>query len=326
MKKCIVLGGAGFIGSHLCDLLLKKKFQLTIIDNLSTGRLQNISHIKNYIKFVKADISINGSWKKEFKGSKFIFHLAALADIVPSIENPRKYFQSNVNGTFNILEAMREYKINKIIYSASSSCYGIPSSYPTSELETIDPKYPYATTKYLGEQLIINWSKIYKINYISLRLFNVYGTRSRTSGTYGAMFGTFLAQKLNGFPFTVVGSGEQKRDFVYVTDVTRALYLSAISKIKNKIFNVGFGKPNKINKIVSMLKGSTVKLPKRPAEPDVTHANIKRVKKYINWAPKISIQEGVKILLNDINYWKNAPVWTPNKIKRVTKAWFKYLR
>jgi UDP-glucose 4-epimerase len=326
MKKCIILGGAGFIGSHLCDLLLKKKFQLTVIDNLSTGRLQNISHIKNYIKFVKADISINGPWKKEFKGSKFIFHLAALADIVPSIENPRKYFQSNVNGTFNILEAMREYKINKIIYTASSSCYGIPSSYPTSESEKIDTKYPYATTKYLGEQLIINWSKIYKINYISLRLFNVYGTRSRTSGTYGAMFGTFLAQKLNGYPFTIVGTGEQKRDFVYVTDVTRALYLSAVSRIKNKIFNVGFGKPIKINKVVSLLKGSAVKLPKRPAEPYVTHANIKRIKKYINWAPKISIQEGVKILLNDINYWKNAPVWTAIKIKRATKAWFKYLR
>ena len=133
MKKVIVLGGAGFIGSHLCDFLLKKKFKVSVIDNLSTGRLSNLKHIKKRVKFIKADISKNGKWQNEFKNARYVFHLAALADIVPSIENPQKYFESNVTGTLNILEAVKKFKIKKIIYAASSSCYGVPKKYPTKE-------------------------------------------------------------------------------------------------------------------------------------------------------------------------------------------------
>ena len=155
---------------------------------------------------------------EEFKGQYYVFHLAALADIVPSIQSPKKYFESNVTGTLNVLEASRKGKIKKILYSASSSCYGIPTRYPTSENQKIDPKYPYALTKKIGEDLIKHWSKLYNIPFISLRLFNVYGTRSRTSGTYGAMFGVFLAQKIANKPFTIVGSGSQTRDFTYVSD------------------------------------------------------------------------------------------------------------
>ena len=165
---------------------------------------------------------------------------------MPSIDNPVKYYNSNVTGTLNVLEACKRHKITKLIYAASSSCYGIPKNYPTKENEKIDPKFPYAVTKYLGEQLIFYWSKVYKINYISLRLFNVYGPKSRTSGTYGAMFGVFLAQKLAKVPFTMVGDGSQSRDFTYVDDVVRAFEIAAKSSLKNKVYNVGSDKTVKV--------------------------------------------------------------------------------
>ena len=191
MIKYIITGGAGFIGSHLVEKLIKQNKKVIVLDNLSTGRLENIKRFKKKIRFIKCDISKKGNWIKEFKGKCYVFHLASLADIVPSIQNPKKYFESNVNGTLNILEACRKAKIIKLIYSASSSCYGIPKTYPTKEFEKINPMYPYALTKKMGEDLIIHWSKVFGIPFISLRLFNVYGTRSRTSGTYGAMFGVF---------------------------------------------------------------------------------------------------------------------------------------
>lgn len=324
--KVIILGGAGFIGSHLTDFLLKKKYKITVIDNLSTGRINNIKHIKKKIKFIKADISKIGKWESAFKNSTYVFHLAALADIVPSIDNPEKYFHSNVTGTLNVLQACRKFKIKKLLYAASSSCYGIPKNYPTKETEKINPKFPYAVTKYLGEQLIIYWSIIFKVNFISLRLFNVYGPKSRTSGTYGAMFGTFLAQKLAKKPLTVVGDGNQSRDFTYVSDVAKAFELAAKSKLFNKIYNVGSGKRVKINKIISYLGGEQIKIPKRPGEPDITHADISAIQKELKWKPEVDIKDGIKMILKNITYWKKAPVWSPKSIKRATKNWFKYLK
>lgn len=326
MIKHIVTGGAGFIGSHLVEALVKKKKKVVVLDNLSTGRFENIKKFKNNIKFIKADISKKGNWEKEFKGKVYLYHLAALADIVPSIQEPEKYFHSNVYGTLNILEACKKSKVIKFIYSASSSCYGIPNKYPTKENANLDPKYPYALTKKIAEDLILHWSKIYKIPTISLRLFNVYGTRSRTSGTYGAMFGVFLAQKLSKKPFTIVGNGRQSRDFTYVSDVIRAILLASKSKLKNEILNVGSGQSISILKIIDLLGGEKVFIKKRPGEPDRTFASINLIKKKLNWKPKIKIEKGIKILLKDINYWKKAPVWTPKKINIATKLWFKYLK
>jgi UDP-glucose 4-epimerase len=322
--KYLITGGAGFIGSHLVEKLLNKNNNIIVLDNYSTGRRENLKNFKN-VNLFKCDISKKGNWFKKFKDVDCVFHIAALADIVPSINNPVKYYNSNVNGTLNVLEACKKYSVKKMIYTASSSCYGIPSKYPTAETENIDNQYPYALTKYLGEQLCLHWGKLFNIDVISLRLFNVYGTRSRTSGTYGAMFGVFLAQKLARQPFTVVGDGNQTRDFTYVTDVVSALITAAKSKIKNEVFNVGSGKTISVNKIVELLGGSKVKIPKRPGEPDCTYANINKIKKKLNWRPKISIEKGIKLLINNINYWKNAPVWTPKKINTATKDWFKYL-
>ena len=326
MIKYIVTGGAGFIGSHIVEYLVKKNKKIVVLDNLSTGRIENLDRFKKKIKFVKCDISKKGKWIKEFSDKCYVFHFAALADIVPSIQTPKKYFDANVNGTINILEACKKAIILKFIYAASSSCYGIPKKYPTDENEKIAPQYPYALTKKLGEDLIVHWSKIYQFPFISVRLFNVYGTRSRTSGTYGAMFGVFLAQKIANKPYTIVGSGQQTRDFTYVTDVIDVIMILCKSKINNEIFNIGSGQTVSVNKIVNILGGKKVFIKKRPGEPHCTFADIRKIKRKTKWKPKIKIEEGIKTLLADINYWKKAPVWTPKKINIATKLWFKYIK
>lgn len=254
-----------------------------------------------------------------------MFHLAALADIVPSIGKPDEYFQSNVIGTFNIAKLSLKYKINKIVYAASSSCYGIPNTYPTPESCDLNPEYPYALTKLLGEQILMHWNKVYKLPVISLRLFNVYGTRARTSGTYGAVFGVFLAQKIAGVPFTVVGDGTQTRDFTFVTDVTRAFSVAAQSKISGEIFNVGSGNTYSVNKLVDLLEGPTVHIPKRPAEPDCTFADISKIRKVLGWKPEVSLETGVSLLLDHLDEWSDAPVWNTKTIEEATKSWFGFL-
>ena len=324
--KTIVTGGGGFIGSHLCEKLVKEGHLVTIIDNFSIGRKTNLEKIKDKVKIINKDIRNYNSIKKLFKNVDNVFHLAALADIVPSIENPDDYYSTNVTGTYNVLKLSYENKVKRFIYTASSSCYGIPKQYPTKETATIDPQYPYALTKRLGEELVIHFSNVYKLNASSLRFFNVYGPRARTSGTYGAVFGVFLAQKIAKKPFTIVGDGKQTRDFTYVSDIVEAIV--KVSKKKNitgEIFNVGSGKTISVNKIVKLLKGKKINIPKRPGEPDVTFACIKKIKSKTGWKPKISIEKGIKIMLKHIDDWKHAPVWTPNKISEQTKKWFYYL-
>jgi len=305
--------------------LSKKGHEIFVLDNFSTGRSQNLDHIADKIKLIECDISQPGQWQDIFENVNYVFHLAALADIVPSIENPDKYYQSNVNGTFNILEACRKHNIKKIIYSASSSCYGIPDEYPTKETAEIRPQYPYALTKNLGEQLVMHWCKLYELPAISLRFFNVYGPRSRTSGTYGAVFGVFLAQKLAGTPFTVVGDGKQSRDFTFVSDIVDALITAAESPINSEIINIGSDNTYSINNLVELLGGDVVNIPKRPGEPDCTWADISKAKRLLNWKPKISFEKGVEIILENIDYWSEAPIWNKKSIAKATEKWFEYL-
>jgi len=327
MKKAIVTGGAGFIGSHLVDKLLQEGYLVTVLDNFSTGRPDNLAHQKSNenLKVIKVDISSLEQILPYFKGVDQVFHLAALADIVPSIVDPAAYFKANVDGTFSVAEAARLGGVKKLVYAASSSCYGIPDVYPTPETAQIRPQYPYALTKYLGEQLILHWGNVYKLPVISLRLFNVYGPRSRTSGTYGAVFGVFLAQKLNNKPFTVVGDGRQTRDFVFVSDVADAFFLAANSNCRQEVLNVGSGDTYSVNRLVELLRGDVVYIPKRPGEPDCTFADTAKIKKLLGWAPQVSFEQGVNAILENIGYWKDAPVWTPEKIEVATQDWFKYL-
>ena len=326
-KKTLVTGGAGFIGSHLVDKLLEEGHEVIVLDNLITGNKNNLSHIKDRISFFNVDITNFEEILPLCDKVDWVFHLAGLADIVPSIENPLKYYNSNVNGTISLLEASRIQKIKKFIYAASSSCYGIPIEYPTNENSKISPMYPYALTKFQGEQAVLHWNKVYGLNAISLRLFNVYGPRSRTSGAYGAVFGVFLAQKLSNKPFTVVGDGNQLRDFIFVTDVVNAFIESAKSNNENDIFNVGTNKPNSINKLVQLLGSDNgiVNLPQRKGEPQQTNADISYIKSQLNWSPKVSFENGVEIMLNNIENWQGAPVWDKESISEQTKTWFKYM-
>ena len=326
MTISLVTGGAGFIGSNLVDELIKKKHKVIILDNFITGRLSNLSHhSKKNIKILKVDISKNKSLDKHFKNVDYVFHLAGLADIVPSIENPNKYFKTNVVGTLNVIEAAKKARIKKFIYAASASCYGIPNKFPIKENAKKDTLYPYAFTKWQAEELIMHWAKIYNFPAISIRFFNAYGPRSRTSGAYGAVFGVFLAQKLSNKPLTIVGNGNQTRDFGHVYDLVRGIIKAALSKKVNKIYNIGSGKEVKVNYIAKLIGGKKIYIPKRPGEPNRSLADISKIKKELNWKPSISIEEGVKNLLSIIHNWKNAPVWTPKSIKKETKTWFKLL-
>ena len=328
MAKCVVTGGAGFIGSHITEKLLADGHEVRIVDNFSTGRPENIEIHKGNprLSVLQADIADLAAIKPAFEGAERVFHIAALADIVPSIVDPVAYYRSNVLGTFNVLEAARAAGVKRFVYAASSSCYGIPDIYPTPESAPARPQYPYALTKYLGEQAVMHWSQVYGLPAVSLRLFNVYGPRSRTSGTYGAVFGVFLAQKLAGKPFTVVGDGKQSRDFVFVKDIANAFCMAAESSLSGEIMNVGTGSPQSVNHLVELLEAKSVTyVPKRPGEPDLTHADASRITKLLGWKPQYTFEQGVKIILDNIDYWRKAPVWTPDTIASATQDWFKYL-
>lgn len=323
----LVTGGCGFIGSHIVDRLLKEGHEVRVIDNFTTGRPQNLDHQKQnpMLQIFQKDIRSRAEIEPIFKGVDYVFHMAALADIVPSIQKPWEYYSSNVLGTYQVAECAKAANVKKLVYAASSSCYGIPDEFPTRETAEIRPQYPYALTKRLGEETLLHWGQVYGLPVITLRLFNVYGTRSRTSGTYGAVFGVFLAQKLAGKPFTVVGSGEQTRDFTYVTDVADAFYTAAMSKIVNETFNVGSGGTYSVNRLCELLGGEIVHIPKRPGEPDCTFADTTKIEAALGWKASVSLEEGVARILENIDYWREAPVWTPESIDTATKDWFKYL-
>lgn len=325
--KTLITGGAGFIGSHLAELLISQGHEVTVVDNLTSGRLKNLQTISDCpeFNFIDADIRDVDALAPLFKDIDWVFHLAGLADIVPSIEMPAQYYSTNVTGTFNVLECARQAGVKRFLYAASSSSYGIPDTYPTPEDAPIQPQYPYALTKYMGEELVLHWASIYKLPSVSLRLFNVFGTRSRTSGAYGAVFGVFLAQKLKGRPLTVVGDGTQTRDFTYVTDVAEAFLRAAESNISGEAMNVGSGSHYSVNRLVELLGGDIEYIPKRPGEPDCTFADVSKIARLLDWSARVPFAEGVARMLERIEDWKDAPVWDPASINQATATWFRYL-
>jgi UDP-glucose 4-epimerase len=324
MPRVVVTGGAGFIGSHVVEGLLAEGHHVMVLDNLSTGRLSNLASAKREVRLTvhHVDITDHPQVRRLMAGIDRVVHLAALADIVPSIERPWDYYRANVEGTLSVLEAARAAGVKRLVYAASSSCYGIPDVYPTPESAPVRPQYPYALTKWLGEQLVLHWAQVYRLPAVSLRLFNVYGPRSRTSGTYGAVFGVFLAQKLAGRPFTVVGDGTQTRDFTYVTDVVDAFLRAAASDVAGEAFNVGSGDTYAVNRLVELLGGPVVRIPKRPGEPDCTFADTTKIRGALGWEPRVNFETGVRRLLEHVEDWRDAPVWTPEAIAEATHAWF----
>ena len=322
----VVTGGAGFLGSHMVDCLLANGFTVRVIDNLSGGREANLKqHAGNSdLSFERRDIRELDPGSKLFVDARHVFHFAGIGDIVPSIEHPTEYMSVNVQGTVRVLEAARAARIEKLVYAASSSCYGLAAT-PTREDHPIAPQYPYALSKYMGEIAALHWHQLYRLPVNSIRIFNAYGTRVRTTGAYGAVFGVFFKQKLEGRPFTVVGDGTQRRDFVYASDVAEAFRLAAAAKLSGRTWNLGAGDPQSINRLVALLGGPVTYISKRPGEPDETWADISRIAAELGWKPRLPFEEGVRRMLIEIENWRDAPLWEPASIAAATRAWFDYL-
>ena len=325
-KIAIVTGGAGFIGSHMVDLLISKNFKVYVIDNLSGGHLKNLKHhYRNpNLIFKKLNILSIKTNLSFLRNVDFIFHFAGIGDIVPSIERPEEYMTANVQGTVRMLEIVRKNNVKKFVYAASASCYGMTKKL-TNESYAINTEHPYALSKYLGEKSIMHWHRVYGLPVNSIRIFNAYGPRVRTTGAYGAVIGVFFKQKIKNKPLTIVGSGNQTRDFVHVTDVVRAFYAAAITKKSGEIYNVGTGNPQSVNHLAKLIGGKKISIPDRPGEPKTSSADIRKIKRELKWKPLMSFDEGIKKMLKDLNKWKDAPLWTPKTIKKATKVWFKYL-
>ncbi|MCW8916143.1 MAG: GDP-mannose 4,6-dehydratase [Magnetovibrio sp.] len=322
----VVTGGAGFIGSHMVDLLLGNGFHVNIVDNLAGGHKKNLSHVAHRpdVECFWNDIRTLDADHKAFQGAKFVFHFAGIGDIVPSIEQPVDYMDVNVQGTVRVLECARANNVQKFVYAASSSCYGL-ADVPTPETAPKSPQYPYALSKYLGEQAVFHWNQVYDLPCNSVRIFNAYGPRVRTTGAYGAVFGVFFKQKLAGKPYTVVGDGTQTRDFIFVTDIARAFWAAADTDISGEMWNAGAGNPQSVNRLVELLEGDVVYVPKRPGEPDSTHADITKITRDLGWSAKVPFEDGVAEMLKDIDAWQDAPLWDPDSIADATETWFKHL-
>lgn len=301
MQKAVVTGGAGFIGSNLVDELVNMGVEVIIIDDLSTGKIENvnpkaklhvldISRHKNQIEKLMTDVDI-------------VFHTAAKARVQPSIEDPITYNEQNVTGTLNVLFAAYNAGVKRVVYSASSSCYGDNKTFPTPETESTNPLSPYGLQKYVGEQYCKMFSEVYKLDTVSLRYFNVYGERMNFEGAYKLVIAVFTEQIMQGKPLTITNNGEQKRDFTYVGDIVKANILAATRKnnFKGDVFNVGNGKNYSINEVANMFGGKKVYGEKR-IEPFETLADNTKAKLNLGWKPEGDLKKWI------INYKKELGI------------------
>ncbi len=290
--KVVVTGGAGFIGSHLVDALVKKGFETDVIDNFSGGRIEK--NLNPRAKYHEIDIRELEDVKPIIKGAKYVFHLAALPRVPYSIEHPIETTEVNVNGTLNVLMASKEGMVERVIYSASSSAYGDQKTLPLVETMTANPKSPYGLQKYVGELYCKVWSEVYGLPTVSLRYFNVYGPRLNPDGAYALAIGKFLQQRKEGKPLTICGDGTQTRDFTHVRDVVRANLLVAESpKVgKGEVVNIGAGRNFSVNSLAKLIGGPVEHIPPR-LEPHDTLADNSLAKEFLGWVPEIGLEEGI---------------------------------
>ena len=294
MKKVLVTGGAGFIGSNLVDSLIKRGIKVVVVDNLSTGKLENVNQ---KAEFLNRDLCFidQAEFVELLSDVDVIFHLAALARVQPSIEDPITYNQTNVTVTLKILQAAFLAGVHRVVYSASSSCYGNTLKVPQKETDPTNPLSPYGLQKYIGEQYCRLYSDVYQLDTVSLRYFNVYGERMSFEGAYCLVTGIFARQMLEGKPLTITNNGNQKRDFTYVGDVVDANILAATYSglLNGEVFNIGNGRNFSINQVADMFGGEKVYGEKR-LEPFETLACNEKAKKILKWEPKGDLLQWIK--------------------------------
>ncbi|OGE76530.1 MAG: hypothetical protein A3C85_03845 [Candidatus Doudnabacteria bacterium RIFCSPHIGHO2_02_FULL_48_21] len=295
MSKVLVTGGAGFIGSNLTDWLINAGHEAVVIDNLVTGKRENLNP---KAKFIEVDITNYEAIAPHFAGVEVVFHTAALARIQPSIQNPLPYNETNITGTLNVLWAAKNAGVKKVVYSASSSAYGRDEDVALREDMDARPGSPYALQKYVGELYCQLFSKLYGLQTVCLRYFNVYGPRQITEGAYAAVIGIFLQQRKDGKPMTIVGDGTQRRDFTHIEDVVNANVLAWEKDVPpGDVINVGAGNNYSINEIANFIAGATVNTPERPGEYKTTLADNSKARELLGWAPTRELPEAIAQLL-----------------------------
>lgn len=296
MSKIIVTGGAGFIGSHLAEALIKENHEVIVIDDLSTGKKDNLKKIKNKIILLKGGIPDNS---KHFLNTDYIYHLAALPRIERSLADPCGTHKANVEGTLKALELAKKLKVKRFIFSSSSSVYGIQKKLPLKETLKPNPQNPYAYQKLMGEYYCRLYNQIHNIPVIIFRLFNVYGPGMLSKGSYKLVFTRWLEQLKKKKPLTIYGTGIQTRDFTYISDAVNGLIKGMSLKPQKafEIFNLGAGKQMSVKKLSKLFNKAVEYLPARQFEEKFKEADISKAKKLLNWQPQISTEEGVKNLL-----------------------------
>jgi len=297
-QKVIVTGGAGFIGSHLVDGLIEHGYEVEVIDTLVAG---NAEQVNQKAKLHTVDICDLEAIKPIIAGAKYVFHLAALPRVQFSLAYPREAHEANVTGTLNVLLAAQAGGVKRVVLSSSSSVYGDQDTMPLKESMTPRPKSPYALHKYMGEQYAQLWTTISELETVSLRYFNVYGTRQNPDGAYALVVGKFLKMKKEGVPLTITGDGTQTRDFTHVRDVVRANILSAESEKvgKGEALNIGAGNNQSVNRVAELIGGAVEYIPAR-FEPHDTLADATRARELLGWVPEVVFEDGIKELLSDI--------------------------
>ncbi|MGD0780639.1 MAG: SDR family oxidoreductase [Dehalococcoidales bacterium] len=300
MKKAVVTGGAGFIGSHLSEELAQRDYSLTIIDDLSTGKRENLSAILNKpnVKFIEGSITDLPRLQKLFKDVDYVYHLAAMVSIPRSIEIPQQFHEVNVTGTLNVLIAARDNKVKKVVNASSCAIYGDAPGLPKKEDMPVNPLSPYAVTKLAAEEYCQIFQKVYGLPSVSLRFFNIYGPRQNPDSEYAAAIPKFIRIKSQGKTINIYGDGKATRDYIYVKDAVSAFILAAESDAAG-IYNIGSGKSTTVNelaKLISKLTGNNsppVYVPPRPG--DILHSLADASKaRTFGYRPKYTLEAGIK--------------------------------